>query len=720
MAYLLGWKDILRPIRDGYRHLFPPPDTGPTPEERRKQRAIDQLKGFTYFDTFEQLEAWTDADAHLLQQANTPLLVRSVNKEEIAKTKVLLCHDYAGNYYSYEGASNEGVAEEKYACEYLQHVDTFIYFSHKLVCVPPPSWTNTLHRNGVVALGTILIEPQTPESGKLLQRGDDGLSFPLATKLALIAGRYGFDGWLVNIEKSFPTDNWDPQFLVAFLCQLRSELGPRKQVVWYDALTALNKVSYQNALNAQNSLFAKACGSVLVNYCWKEEDAADSIHEALQRDLSPQDVYFGIDVWAQNVTKFSQPRVTYPEYGGGGTNTGVAVAKLAELGLSSGVFAPAWTFEHFPGHGRGLEQTMWEGLALPKDLACSCGDCDKRHRPNKAMPITSFAKLSSAGSETFFFTDFSRAFGTHNNEEKDSLFSGYDLHSQLGSQSVLPLKTESLRIACPVRHRVEDVKGRSQLVIETCSLPSSLIEKKAVSPHHGWSIPLFRLDMPADGSLQLRISYRDLSPGPHGISFYLKISGTMCSFVQSDYSQVDHLLDINIGTSIPESQTLPRLEELGFYLQSVNTGIGTRLAEVDYVCIQPVASCPAPHKPVPHGGRTFQSISSQDLSSENLCTIFDIRLMSLGEGDAVCTKLCWNHSFDGQPARGLPYSTITGPFSYFVIDLDHMVLGRAYVAEQIIPASFVEQSEGREVFVKIKGIGFDGQELATAAKTVRF
>ena len=55
MAYLLGWKDVLRPIRDGYRHLFPAPDTGPTPEERRKQRALDRLKGFTYFDTFEQL-----------------------------------------------------------------------------------------------------------------------------------------------------------------------------------------------------------------------------------------------------------------------------------------------------------------------------------------------------------------------------------------------------------------------------------------------------------------------------------------------------------------------------------------------------------------------------------------------------------------------------------------------------------------------------------------
>ncbi len=233
MAYVLGWKDILRPIRDGYRHLFPLPDTGPTPEERRKQRAADRLKGLTYFDTFEQLNAWTDADADPLQRANTPLLVRSgVSAEKLVKSKVLLCHDYAGNYHSHEGVLNVGMEEEKYACEYLQHVDTFVYFSHKLVCIPSPTWINTLHRNGVVVLGTMLIEPQTPGPEKLLHHGEDGSSFSLATKLARIANCYGFDGWLVNIEKSFPAKAWDPQLLVAFLRQLKSELGGGRQLVW--------------------------------------------------------------------------------------------------------------------------------------------------------------------------------------------------------------------------------------------------------------------------------------------------------------------------------------------------------------------------------------------------------------------------------------------------------------------------------------------------------
>lgn len=233
MAYLLGWKDILRPIRDGYRHLFPAPDTGPTLEERQRQRAHDRLKGFTYFDTFEQLEMWTGNDTDPLQRANTPLLVRNTSQRDaLGKASVLLCHDYAGNYHGYEGVLSVGLAEEKYTCEHLQYVDTFIYFSHKLVCTPPPTWINTLHRNGVKALGTILIEPQTPDTKKLLRRGENVLSFPLATKLAKIANYHGFDGWLVNIEKPFPAAGWDAHVLEGFLYQLKSDLGTEKQLIW--------------------------------------------------------------------------------------------------------------------------------------------------------------------------------------------------------------------------------------------------------------------------------------------------------------------------------------------------------------------------------------------------------------------------------------------------------------------------------------------------------
>lgn len=197
MANLLGWKDILRPIRDGYRHLFPSPDTGPTPEEREKQRQLHRLRGFTYFDTFQQLEAWTQAQSDPIQRANTPLFVRpAASLSNEPKANLLLCHDFSGNYQDYEASTGVGVDSLQYHGRYLQYVESFVYFSHKLVCVPPPSWTNTLHRNGVKVFGTLLIEPQTKDADRLLyfrpgQDGSTNKDFPLAKILASIARHYG-------------------------------------------------------------------------------------------------------------------------------------------------------------------------------------------------------------------------------------------------------------------------------------------------------------------------------------------------------------------------------------------------------------------------------------------------------------------------------------------------------------------------------------------------
>ena len=236
MAHLLGWKDILRPIRDGYRHLFPTPDTGPTPGERRKQQELDRLKGFAYFDTFDQVDAWTEADSDPLQRANTPLLQRKDRdtKYHVGNARVLLIHDYSGNYHDYEDVHAVGVGQDFYSCEYLQFVDTFVYFSHKLACLPPPTWTNTLHRNGVEVLGTMLIEPQTEGPERLLAHTAEGgtLSFPMAKKLAYMATHFGFDGWLINIEKPFPNSIWSAKILEAFLRQLKAELGESKNLIW--------------------------------------------------------------------------------------------------------------------------------------------------------------------------------------------------------------------------------------------------------------------------------------------------------------------------------------------------------------------------------------------------------------------------------------------------------------------------------------------------------
>lgn len=449
----------------------------------------------------------------------------------------------------------------------------------------------------------------------------------------------------------------------------------------------------------------------------------ESTHEALQNNLPLQHVYFGIDVWAQNATKLSQPRVTYPEYGGGGTNTGIAVAKLAKSGLSAGIFAPAWTFEHFPCHGREVEQTVWDGQDLPKDVACSCGDCEKRHRPNRTMPVTCFAKLSNSGSETFFFTDFTKAFGTHSEKEKDTLFGGYTLHAQLGSQSILPLSPESFGIQYSMRHRTEYAEGRSKLVVESCGLHVASSEKDAAFTNCSQSMPLFTFNMPADGSLRLRISYRDFTKPSRHVYFYMKISGTMHSLVQSGRSRIGQLVVTEIKANDTVSQPNPRLQEIGLFSLTGDAGVCTKLVEVDYICIQPVGSYPSWSQADSLEGdisRPGPSLDTTSVAPQQPHSIFNVHKESHSGGVTQCTRLCWSHSSGVCPAEGMPYSASTGSFAYFAIYLDDMFLGRAYAAQHELPTSFAEQSAGREVVVNIKGVGFDGRELASTRRKIQF
>jgi hypothetical protein len=708
MATALGWKDILRPIRDGYRHLFPTPDTGPTPEERSRRREEDRLKGFTYFDTFEQLQTWTVHDSDPLQRANTPLLRRCLTAHgDSKKANVLLCHDYSGNYHDYESVQELEVEEEMYACEYLQYVDTFVYFSHKLVCVPPPTWTNTLHRNGVKVLGTIILESQAKDIESLLQytgAGDD-MKFFLAKVLADIAKQYGFDGYLVNIEKSFPNNSWI-KHLQPFLVQLRQELGDSMQLVWYvipdkysiseltagtryDALTIYNKVSYQNQLNTYNLPFAKACGSILANYCWDEPQALDCRNFATRSGFPPEDVYCGIDVFAQNGA-----RVTYPKDGGGGSNTGIAVAKLAQLDLSAGIFAPAWSFEHFPSHGREIEKVIWEGEALPAAIECPCKG-GARHQPTDGFPIIKHARLFPAGSENFFFTDFTSAFSTpHRNGLKDDS-SGAALQAQLGSQSILPLPTplEHRNGSPRLGDRLESSASQSTLTI----LAHNASHESSRNTHTDLRLPLYRLNMPADGSLRIMVTCCNRLPAtPTIVSLYLKFSGVQLPQLLL-VARTESFSIIETSVLTPSNPEGCRLEEIGVHLEGSSGDGVVPVLEISSISILPL----------------------QHNSMVYACSIDGIRIEHRGEGDNAHARVCWNYA-DNTQARGddVPYSDITGPFSHFNVRINDLHIGRAYALECVLDPKLMAKPAVHNTEVRITGIGFDGQTLASQHTTI--
>jgi len=327
----IGWH-VGRRLRDILRGS--PVDTGPSKEERLAQRRRDALRGFAYFDHFQELEDWRPEDVDPIQIANTPLLRRGTGKPQdsagLKTSKVLLCHDYKGGYHDYESVRPAEVNTEDYSCEYLQYIDTFIYFSHKLVCVPPPTWTNLLHRNGVKVLGTFIVEPQSPDVERMLYESDG--SFLIAKQLARMADAFGFDGWLLNIEKEFPKDaEACIERLTRFIQALKQYLGDDKQVVWYDALTVDNQVDYQNGLTPKNLPFVQAADALFTNYEWMPTNVFEARQLAKKNSISTENVFFGIDVWAQNTHFAGPPRVTYPPEGGGGTNTGVVSLSFGKV-----------------------------------------------------------------------------------------------------------------------------------------------------------------------------------------------------------------------------------------------------------------------------------------------------------------------------------------------------------------------------------------------------
>jgi mannosyl-glycoprotein endo-beta-N-acetylglucosaminidase len=45
-----------------------------------------------------------------------------------------------------------------YFFRHFEKIDGFVYFSHKLVTIPPPGWTHAAHLHGVPVLGTFITE----------------------------------------------------------------------------------------------------------------------------------------------------------------------------------------------------------------------------------------------------------------------------------------------------------------------------------------------------------------------------------------------------------------------------------------------------------------------------------------------------------------------------------------------------------------------------------
>ena len=60
--------------------------------------------------------------------------------------RTLLCHDFKGGYNEDRFADGCGTEEFPYVFQRWSLIDSFCYFSHNFVTIPPPGWIAAAHR----------------------------------------------------------------------------------------------------------------------------------------------------------------------------------------------------------------------------------------------------------------------------------------------------------------------------------------------------------------------------------------------------------------------------------------------------------------------------------------------------------------------------------------------------------------------------------------------
>nr|XP_006823731.1 PREDICTED: cytosolic endo-beta-N-acetylglucosaminidase-like [Saccoglossus kowalevskii] len=199
--------------------------------------------------TLESVLSWQPGDDCF--NIATQALVKN-NVEKKVRPHTLVCHDMAGGYLLdrfVQGADSS----EYYRHYHWQYLDSFIYFSHYFVTIPPPGWTNAAHKHGVLMLGTFITEwDDGLERCKAFLKDEDTYK-SLADKMVAITKFYNFDGWLVNIENKIEPEK--VKNLLGFVEYLTVELHreiPNSKVIWYDSVIEDGSLKWQDQLNDKN------------------------------------------------------------------------------------------------------------------------------------------------------------------------------------------------------------------------------------------------------------------------------------------------------------------------------------------------------------------------------------------------------------------------------------------------------------------------------------
>ncbi|EAU82416.1 hypothetical protein CC1G_11102 [Coprinopsis cinerea okayama7 len=322
-----------------------------------------------FWRTFREMDEWRATQTGPQARPAEGILKyvpRKIRPADIAgKGRLLVSHDYKGGYV-------EDPFSKSYSFNWWFSTDSFNYFAHHRITIPPPEWINAAHRQGVPILGTIIFEGgsdedilrmvigKTPGSTSNFHAERNAeytvpVSSYYAELFADLAVERGFDGWLLNVEIGLQGGSEQARGLAAWVALLQQEVlkkvGPHGLVIWYDSVTVRGDLWWQDRLNAFNLPFFLNSSGIFTNYWWYNDapqkqidflsrvdpnltgQTAEPHQYNLQKTI--QDIYIGVDVWGRG------------SHGGGGFGAYKAIehADPKGLGFSVALFAQGWTWE---------------------------------------------------------------------------------------------------------------------------------------------------------------------------------------------------------------------------------------------------------------------------------------------------------------------------------------------------------------------------------------
>nr|XP_043631367.1 cytosolic endo-beta-N-acetylglucosaminidase 1 [Erigeron canadensis] len=294
----------------------------PSPPISYPIKTLEDLRLRTYFDSFHF--EFNKSSVALRRQRDDDVMLPN-------RRRLMVCHDMEGGYTNDDKWIQGGNNADAYSIWHWYLIDVFIYFSHNLVTLPPPSWVNTAHLHGVKVLGTFIVEWA---EGKLIAEQfleTTTIAEMYAERLSELAVALGFDGWLINMEVSLDIKKIPIlKKFVSHLTQVMHSSMPGSIVIWYDSITIEGQLIWQDQLNDKNKPFFDICDGIFMNYSWKEDYPRSSAAVAGNRKF---DVYMGIDVFGRGT------------YGDGQWTTNVALDVLKKDDVSAAIFAPGWVYE---------------------------------------------------------------------------------------------------------------------------------------------------------------------------------------------------------------------------------------------------------------------------------------------------------------------------------------------------------------------------------------